>query len=91
VQKDITGGFDRNLLGRKVLVKVIQPETGKLIFKSNSIDIEPGGKTKYADLVKIEGTVASINSQLEIRIEDADDEEILDKANAILKIELDEW
>ncbi len=91
VQKDIIGGFDRNLLGRKVLVKVIQPETGKLIFKSNSIDIEPGGKTKHADLVKIEGTVASINSILEIRIEDADDEEILDKANAILKIELDEW
>lgn len=91
-QTDMFGTVDKNLLGRQVSLKVIDPKNGKLLFKSRSpATIEPGGSTEVLDLVKVEGAEAGIGATLQILVVDADDEEIMDQAQVTLRIELDEW
>lgn len=92
VQKKLFGTVDENLLSRRVSVKVQDPTTGKLIFKSkNPILIEPSGESKILELLKVEGAEAKTGSNLDIVLFDADDEEIIDKNSVILQVELDEW
>jgi hypothetical protein len=92
VQLDLSGTLDTNLLSRNVLVKVIEPNTGKIIFKSKKENrIEPGGGITIVELYKLEGALTKFGEKLQILICDADNEEILDKTEVILKVELDEW
>lgn len=92
VQVDLSGTLDTNLLSRNVFVKVIDPNTGKIIFKSKKgYRIEPGGELTIAELYKLEGAMASVGAELQILVCDVDDEEILDKADVVLKVGLDEW
>ncbi|OPY50191.1 MAG: PglZ domain protein [Methanosaeta sp. PtaU1.Bin060] len=84
-------GINEKIIGRKVMIKVIHPDTGKVIFKSESEDIEPDGETKIVELKKLDGAEAPIDSILEIRLLDSDDEELLDRSNVTLKVVLDEW
>lgn len=92
VQVDLSGTLDANLLSRNVFVKVIDPKTGKVIFKSKKeYRIEPGGELTIAELYKLESATASFGTKLQILVCDVDDEEILDKADIVLKVELDEW
>jgi len=91
-QKDMFGSVDKNLLGRQVLVKVVDPNTGKLLFKSRSpVTVEPGGGSITLELTKVEGAEAAVGTNLQILVVDADDEEIMDQAQVTLKVELDEW
>ena len=93
VQKTLGGhcALDEKSLSRKVLVKIISPSTGRTIFKSDPIDIEPSGETKTVELKKVDGADARIDSKLEMMLLDADDDEVLDRADVTLKVELDEW
>ena len=88
---EISCGLDENLIGRTVLVKVLNPETTKVVFKSKSVDIEPGGETKIVELEKVKGAETAIESKLEMQLFDSDDEELLDHTTVTLKVELDEW
>jgi hypothetical protein len=91
-QKDIFGGVDENLLGRQVMIKVLHPESGKLLFKSKvPVAVEPGGGTVTVELSKVEGAEATVGTDVQLLVLDADDEEILDRSVATLKVELDEW
>jgi hypothetical protein len=91
-QLDFSSKVDQNLLARPVIVRVIHPQNGKLIFKSkSSLSIEPGGSTKTVELTTIPGAQAPLGTELDIEIRDADDEEILDRGRATLQVELDEW
>ncbi len=91
-QTDMFGSVDKNLLGRQVLVKVVDPNNGKLLFKSrSSVTIEPGGGIVTLGLTKVEGAEAAVGATLQILVVDADDEEILDQSEVTLKVELDEW
>lgn len=91
VQVDLSGALDASLLSRDVFVKVIDPNTGKIIFKSEKAHIEPGGEPVVAELGKLKGAEASLGAVLQILVCDLDDEEILDQANVVLKVGLDEW
>jgi len=92
VQLDLSGTLDANLLSRNVFVKVIDPNTGKMIFKTKKeYRIEPGGELTIAELYKLEGAAASFGAKLQILVCDVDNEEILDKADIVLKVGLDEW
>lgn len=92
VQVDLSGTPDTNLLSRNVFVKVIDPNTGKTIFKSKKdYRIEPAGELTIAELYKLKDAVASFGVKLQILVCDVDDEEILDKADIVLKVGLDEW
>ena len=92
VQRDLMGGVDETLTGRQVRVKIVLPQSGKVIFRSKeAIPIEPGGLNRTVTLEKVAGAEAGLNSQLQVVVSDADDEEVLDQGTATLKVELDEW
>jgi hypothetical protein len=91
-EKDLLGSVDENLLSRKVLVKVVAPASGKVLFKAkNAIVVEPGGETQMAELERVKGAEAKSGTELQLQALDADDEEILDRQTVTLQVELDEW
>lgn len=91
-QISLSGSLDETLTSRQVLVKVFHPSTAKLLFKSKTpARLEPGGTSQTLELVKIEGANAQVDEKLDIRVIDADDEDILDTSKVTLKVELDEW
>lgn len=93
IQLDLyAGGAPENYLSRPVLSKVVQPATGKMIFRSkNSVMSEPGGATLALELAAVPGAAALLKSELELRLLDADDEELLDSLKVTLQVELDDW
>ncbi len=91
-EKDLLGTVDENLLSRNILVKVVAPESGKVLFRAKqSIVVEPGGETRVAELERVKGAVSKIGSVLQLQVLDADDEEILDRQTVVLHVELDDW
>jgi hypothetical protein len=91
-EKDLLGSVDENLLGRNVLVKIIIPASGKVLFKSKrAVVVEPGGETRVAELERVKGAEAKSGTELQMQVLDADDEEILDRQTVTLQVELDEW
>jgi PglZ domain len=84
---------DSNLLSRRVLVKIKDASSGKVVFRhSEAMTIEPDGP-----VVTIQLTIVSpkpemaYGSPLVVEVLDADDEELLIRENAELKIEITEW
>lgn len=92
VNTDLFGNLDATLTTRQVQVNVVDLSTGKRLFKSKAIaTIEPGGELQTIQLEKVEGAEARVGTELELRLIDADDEEILDRRRVVLKVDLDEW
>lgn len=73
------------------MVKVFQQESGEVLFRSKAATIEPGGEPCTLELSKVEGATASVGTTLELRLLDADNDEVLDRKTVALKVELDEW
>ena len=91
-QQDFLSESDENVIGRQVVVKVVDPATGKNLFKSKqSVNIEPTGKIQVVEIAKIEGAEGASGMNLTMVLEDADDGEQLDRRPVTLKIDLDEW
>lgn len=91
-EKDLLGSVDENLLSRNVLVKIVLPASGKVLFLAkNAIVVEPGGETRLAELERVKGAESPIGTELQLQALDADDEEILDRQAVTLQVELDEW
>jgi len=80
-------------LARRVVVKVREPASGKLIFRHpEPIIIEPGGDpvTVQLRLVEPRPTI-SYGTPVMVEVLDADDEELLTREEVILKVDIDEW
>lgn len=91
-EQDLLGAVDENLLSRNVLVKVVAPASGKVLFKAkHALVIVPGGDTQMAELERVKGSAALRGAELQLQALDADDEEILDRQPVTLQVELDEW
>jgi len=91
-QNNLFGQADDNLLGREVEIKVVDPESNRLIFKGKENKrVKPGGEPDVIELEKIAGAEASYNTRLMLRLLDADNDEILDEKPVVLRIELDDW
>jgi len=90
-QQTLDGSADASLMSRQVVVKVFQQESGKVLFRSKVTTIEPGGEPCTLELSKAEGIAATVGTALEIRLLDADNDEVLDRKSVSLKVELDEW
>jgi hypothetical protein len=86
-------GADSNLLSRKVLVKVRDPRTGKVIFRHNdATTIDPTGGVQTIALSLVDAASAPpFGSNLLIVVQDADDEEILASEEVELRVEIDEF
>lgn len=92
-QLDLFGGqAHEDYLSRAVVIKVIQPATGKIVFKTkNQSMLEPGGDTIALELMTVPGSSVATKSELEMLLLDADDEEILDRLKVVMQVELDDW
>jgi len=92
VNTNLFGNLDATLTTRQVQVNVVDLTTGKRLFKSKTaVTIEPGGELQIPQLEKVEGAEARVGTELELRLIDADDEEVLDRRTVTLKVDLDEW
>jgi PglZ domain len=91
-QTDFLNVVDEMTLTRAVRLKVCDPRTGKAIFKGKSVvKVEPGGEATTIELEKVADADATVGSELEVVVEDADNDESLDRRTVILKVQFDDW
>lgn len=96
VQAAATGQLfnsDINLLSRRVLVKIKNPSSGKVVFKHNeSFNIEPEGTALTIQLnIVAPKPEMPYGTPLVIEVLDADDEELLAREDVELKIDISDW
>lgn len=85
-------GTDTKRVGRQVVVKIVDPKTGRQFFHSQgSVPIEPEGSEQTLVLVRKEGETCPRGARLHIEVRDADNDERLDHADVELRIDLEEW
>ena len=84
---------DERQLSRRVLIKVRDPATGKLVFRhADPVIVEPGGEARIVQLHIVEPKPAlARGTTLLVEVRDADDEEILAREEITLEIDIDEW
>ena len=84
---------DASQLTRKAVVKVKDPTTGKLVFRHQEpVTIEPEGDPATISLQLVDPRPAlAYGTTLIVEVLDADDEEILDREEITLKVDIDEW
>ena len=84
---------DENQLSRRVFVKVKELSTGKLIFRhKEAVTVEPESRTIAISLQLVNPKPAvAYGTPLMVEVLDADNEEILDREEITLKVDIDEW
>ena len=96
VQAAATGqlfNVDVNLLSRRVLVKVKDPASGKVVFKhAEPVTIESEGKPETIQLAIVTPKPElAYGTPLVVEVLDADDEQLLAREDVELKIEITDW
>lgn len=90
-----TGFFDavdETLVTRSIRIKVCDRTTGKTLFRSKATaKIEPGGEVVSIELAKVKEAEAQAGLELDIIVEDADNDELLERRTVTLKVELNDW
>lgn len=84
-------GADAKIMSRQVMVKVVEPGTGRRLFKSHSHKIEPEGPPLTIALEREPNETCLRGVRLEIQLRDADNDELVDRCDAELKVDLEEW
>jgi len=86
-------GIDSKIIARRVMVKIQDPSTGKLVFRyTDPISIEPGGEAVTVQLVLVDPKPQlPAGSPLIVMVLDSDDEEIVAREEVTLKVDIDEW
>ncbi len=84
---------DINLLTRRVLVKIKEPLTGRLVFRHNEpVTVEPEGPVSTIQLALVTPKPQLVyGTPLVVEVLDADDEELLAREEVSLKIEITDW
>jgi hypothetical protein len=91
-QTDFLSTVDEMLLTRTVRIKVCDPQTGRALFKGKTTaQVEPGGADVTIELTKVSDAVAKGGTELEVVLEDADNDEILERRPVMLKVDLNDW
>lgn len=91
VDVNLLGEVDEKVVGRRVRVEISHSQTGKKLFSSDPVIVEPGGEKQAVQLMREPGAQAALRSKLDIVVRDADSGEILDRCMATLLKEMDEW
>jgi len=84
---------DTNVLARRVIVKVKEPDSGTLVFKhSEAVTVMPDGEPITVNLQLVEPKPElEYDTPLLVQVLDADNEEILTSEPITLKVEINEW
>lgn len=96
VQAAATGQLfnaDVNLLARRVLAKIKDPATEKVVFKhAEPAVIEPEGAAVTIQLAIVEPKPElAYGTPLVVEVRDAEDEELLAREGIQLKLDITEW
>jgi hypothetical protein len=96
VQAGSTGQLfsaDANLIARRVLVKVKEEATGKLVFRHvEPVAVEPEGQPITVTLSLAQPPPeTAFGAKLVVEVSDADDEEVLASEGAVLRTEISEF
>lgn len=85
-------GPDPKMMGRQVVVKVVEPGTGRRLFRSaQSSKVDPEGAPVTLTLEREGGETCPRGTRLQVEVRDADNDELLDRCEVELKIDLEEW
>lgn len=85
-------GGNPNITGRNVTVRIIEPGTGRrLFFSREPIPVRPDGAFAEASLTRTPDEVCARGTRLRIEVRDADNDELLDRREVELKVDLTEW
>jgi hypothetical protein len=84
-------GADAKMIGRQVVVRMVEPGSGRRLFKSQSYKIEPEGQPVTITLDRELNESCPRGTSLQIEVRDADNDELLDRCTAELKVDLEEW
>lgn len=85
-------GAEANVTGRQVMVKIVEPESGRRLFKAGaSARVEPDGDPVPLVLDREEGERCARGTRLQVELRDADNDVLLDHCEVELKVDLEEW
>ncbi len=85
-------GSDVSTVGRQAIVKVVEPKSGRRLFQSTeSIRIESEGAGVTVLLERKAGEKCARGARLKVEVRDADNDELLDRCEVELKVDLEEW
>lgn len=86
-------GPDANWLSRRIVVRIEDPKTGKVVFKHDEPATLPPGGGAVAIQLRISESPPKLpyGSNLIVIVRDADDEDVLAREDVTLKVEIDEW
>jgi hypothetical protein len=79
------------MTGRQVVVKVVEPGSGRRLFNSPSYRVEAEGQPVTIALVRERNEACGRGTRLQVEVRDADNDELLDRCDVELKIDLEEW
>lgn len=85
-------GPEAKMVGRMVVVKVVEPGSGRRLFRSTeSCKIDPEGEPVTLTLEREGNEVCARGAHLQLEVRDADNDELLDRCEVELKVDLEEW
>jgi hypothetical protein len=85
-------GADAKMMGRQIEVKVVEPGSGRRLFRSpQSHKVEPEGLPIALALEREGSETCQRGARLQVEVRDADNDELLDHCVVELKIDLEEW
>jgi hypothetical protein len=85
-------GADAKVIGRQITVKVVEPGSGRRLFRSpQSHKVDPDGQPITIILEREGSELCSRGTRLRVEVRDADNDEILDGCEVELKVDLEEW
>jgi hypothetical protein len=73
---------------------VTEPKTGRLLFQvpqKRSSKVDPDGQPITFTLERVGNETCARGTPLKIEVRDADNDELLDRCDVDLKIDLEEW
>ena len=90
-KKNMFGEIDGSYLGRQIYVKAKEKISGKILFKSEAVSVNPKDDVRKIKLEKVSGAEGRYGEKIDLTVLDGDNEEILDTAELTLKIDMDDW
>lgn len=85
-------GADAKMTGRQIVVKVVEPGSGRRLFRSpQSHKVDPEGLPIALALEREGSETCPRGTRLQVEVRDADNDELLDHCEVELKIDLEEW
>lgn len=84
-------GADAKMTGRQIVVKVVEPASGRRLFRSQSHKVDAEGQPVTFTLEREPNEACARGTRLQVEVRDADNDELLDRCDVELKVDLEEW